>query len=226
MRKLLIPCCGLIAIIALARPMIAQDKDTAQDKVGQEAGEAMDKVKAAGDKAGDEAMKKMMEEYMKIAAPGENHKLLNPLAGKWQAAGRFRMTPDAPWTESKSEADSEWVLGGRFLLQKVKGDPMMGMPQPFEGLGLMGYDNGKKKFIFSWADNMGTMIMAGEGSADSTGKTITFMSNCEDPMTKKPTSMKSVYKVESNDKYVLQMYQPAPDGKEFLAMEIVNTRKK
>ena len=33
----------------------------------------------------------------------------------------------------------------------------------FKGTGIEGYDNGKKKFVGTWMDNMGTGIMMSEG---------------------------------------------------------------
>ena len=170
--------------------------------------------------------KAMMDAYMKIAAPGEYHAYLKTFVGKWQTLGKFRMAPEAPWTESKGTGETEAILGGRFIVSKYTSPPMMGSPQPFEGRGLIGYDNQKKKYVSTWADNMGTMIMTAEGTSEDQGKTFTFKSNFTDPMTGKDTWMRSVYKVESPDKYVLEMYAPAPDGKEYLGMTIEHTRVK
>ena len=168
----------------------------------------------------------MMEAAMKLAAPGEYHNYLKPLVGKWQTLGKFRMAPEAPWMESKGSGETEAILGGRFISSKYTSPPMMGAPQPFEGRGLIGYDNQKKKYVSTWVDNMGTMIMAAEGTSEDQGKTFTFKSNFFDAMTGKDSWMRSVYKVESPDKYVLEMYMPGPDGKEFLGMTIDHTRVK
>ena len=48
--------------------------------------------------------KAMMEKMMQLAAPGEHHAHMQALAGKWQQTSKFRMTPEAPWMESKSES--------------------------------------------------------------------------------------------------------------------------
>ena len=45
-------------------------------------------------------------------------------------------------------------------------------------------------------------------------------------MTGKDATSTWTYKIESNDKYVLEMQIPGPDGKPFLGMEIVSTRVK
>lgn len=173
-----------------------------------------------------EAEKAMMEMYKKLASPGAHHDQLKPLAGKWETVGKFRMDPAAPWTETKSKATIEWVLGGRFLTQKVMGDPMMPGEPPFEGFGILGYDNQAQKFVSTWMDNMGTMIMTADGTADAAGKVITFKGDFMDPMTNQKTWMKTVYKIESNDKFMIEMYGPDQAGKEYLAMELTHTRAK
>jgi hypothetical protein len=175
---------------------------------------------------GGEDMAKMMEQFMQLSQPGEHHGHLKPMAGTWNIAGKFRMSPDMPWTESNSMSESKWILGGRFLSQSVKGDPMPPMPENFEGFGLIGYDNMQQKYISTWCDNMGTMIMMSEGDCDKSGKIITMRGDHKDCMTGQDTYMRSVYKLESPDRYVLEMYMPGPDGKEFLGMTLTHTRAK
>ena len=46
---------------------------------------------------------------------------------------------------------------------------MMGMP--FQGMSTMAYDNGKKTFMSTWIDNMGTGILETEGTYDAGTKT-------------------------------------------------------
>jgi len=173
-----------------------------------------------------EGMAQMMEAFMMLASPGEHHEHMRSLAGKWDIKGKFRMAPDAPWSESNSVSEADWILGGRFLTQKVKGEPMMGMPMAFEGFGIMGYDNMTRKHTYVWMDNFGTMFMTGEGLCAENGKILTFMSTFLDPMSGQESFMRSVYRVESPERYVLQMYGPDQKGDEFLSMELVHTRKK
>ncbi|MEE8169851.1 MAG: DUF1579 domain-containing protein [Phycisphaerae bacterium] len=205
MRKVIgVVAIGVCAAIA-AVPLLADDKKPQQP--------------------GGDAMKAMMEAWAKQAAPGEHHAHLKPLAGKWESVGKFRMAPEAPWQESNSTSTAEWILGGRFLSQKISGEAMEGMTYAFEGFGVLGYDNLKQKYVSIWMDNMATMIMSAEGTCDSSGRVITFESaEFENPMTGQKESMKSIYRIESNSKYILEMYQPAPDGSEFMSMVIVSTR--
>lgn len=215
MRKqgLTIVCASVLAVFAATA--------TAQEKKGNNPPPPAKEAAAGADD-----MAKMMEAFAKLAAPGPQHEQLKAMAGSWTVAGKFRMDPSQPWEESKSESQGEMILGGRFLQQHFTGEPMMGMPTKFEGLGFMGFDNQKQKFVSTWMDNMGTMIMVGEGSYDAAAKTLTMRSDYIDPMTNQKSFMRSVYKMESADKYVLTAFGPAPDGKEFQMMELVHTKKK
>jgi hypothetical protein len=55
--------------------------------------------------------------------------------------------------EKHATCTNTMILGGRYQQSMIKGN-MMGMP--FEGMGLLGYDNAQKLFYSTWVDNMGT----------------------------------------------------------------------
>ena len=108
-----------------------------------------------------EDMQKMMEAWAKYASPGEHHAALDSMAGDWKIEGKFRMSPESEWMDSPSKASIEWVLGGRFLRQEVSSPPSPMMPQPFEGVGYLGYDNGAQRYVSSWMDTMSTVLDLG-----------------------------------------------------------------
>ena len=60
---------------------------------------------------------KMMDVWMKYATPGESHKLLEPMAGRWNAKTTMWETPGSPPQESTGTSENTWVLGGRYLEQ-------------------------------------------------------------------------------------------------------------
>ncbi|HWP41149.1 MAG TPA: DUF1579 domain-containing protein [Tepidisphaeraceae bacterium] len=162
-----------------------------------------------------------MEAWMKLAAPGKEHEGLKAMAGTFDAEVSFIPAPGAPPQLSKGTVKNEMVLGGRFLEGRYRGE-MMG--EVFEGIGYTGYDNLKKKYVGTWMDSMGTMILVQEGTADATGKAITFSSTMPDPVSGKDQPMRSVLTILSNDKHTYDMYGPGPDGKEYKCMTIVYTR--
>ena len=165
-----------------------------------------------------------MQAMMQMATPGPQHKLLEKLAGKWAITTRmWPGGPTAPPTESQGTSEMRMILGGRYLLEEVKGD-FNGMP--FEGMEIEGYDNFKKEHFIFWIDNMGTMMLTGTGSADSTGKVITYQSIYDDPMTgEKNKKMRQVVRIVSNDELAYEMYD-SQQGKEIKTMEMTYKRVK
>ena len=181
--------------------------------------------------AGDESKEKpasqhdhdaMMEKFKEFSTPNENHKVLDPLVGDWDYSIKWWMSPDAAPEESKGTSSIKWIMGGRFIEQSVEGTSM---GQPFEGMGIMGYDNEKKQYQSIWIDNMGTGVMTGSGSYDPTTKTLTDQGTFSCPA-EGEKSYRGVLKMIDNDNFTYEWYMPGPDGKEFRAMEIVYTRKK
>ena len=169
------------------------------------------------------AMSPEMEAYMKAAAPGENHKLLEAWVGTWKADIKMWMAPGAEPMLSKGTAVFKMIYGGRYLQGEFTGD---WMGQPFTGMELMGYDNVQKKFIGFWIDNGSTWFMTSVGTVDKDKKTFRMSGTMLDPMTGKPKTEHSVATFETPDKVVDQAFEPGPDGKEFKMMEIVYMRVK
>ena len=164
----------------------------------------------------------VMEKWMKYATPGANHKLLEPFVGSWNVATTWWEAPGAPPSLWTGTSENVWVLGGRFVQQTVAAE-MIG--QPFEGIGYTGYDNFKGKFVGTWMDSMGTMVMISTGSADASGKVLTFTAEMDDVVTGKHLKVREIIRVIDNSKHIFEMYGPDKSGKEFKSMEIVYTRK-
>lgn len=165
----------------------------------------------------------MMKKMEQFATPGPGHKVLNGLAGEWEAVARFWMGgPDAPATESKGTNKARWILGGRYLQEEFTGE-MMGMP--FQGVGLTGYDNFNKQYVSIWMDTMGTGMLKSEGTADAEGKVITFHGKMDEPTTgEKQKPVKFVLRILSPDKHVFEMHD-LNLGEKSKVGEITYTRK-
>lgn len=167
--------------------------------------------------------KAMMDMMMKIATPGPGHKKLDVLVGTWHAKSTMWMDPSKPPVISEGTSVQRWVLGGRFLEQTME-STFMG--QPFSGLGFTAYDNYKKKYISTWMDTMGTMIMMASGNFDATGKVLTTSGRMDDPSQGKNVPFREKMTIVSNDEIRFEMFGPLPDGKDSRWMEIIYTRKK
>jgi hypothetical protein len=196
--------CCTAAGAALAVPA-AQDKP------------APDKQAAPG-AAGDQ--QKMMEEMMKMMAPGPEHQRLQPLMGSFACETTSFMNPQGP-EKSKASQDVTWILGGRFLMSKYSGTAA-GMP--FEGVGMDGYDKMKKMYVGNWYDTMGTGILSYEGSMDAAGKVLTMKGTYDDPMTGDKNPVKMVTTIVDPNKHSFEMFTTM-NGQEMKMMEMTCSRK-
>lgn len=167
--------------------------------------------------------KKQMEAYAKLAQPGEHHKHLGNLAGKWKVTGKSWMAPGQPPVDMSGTMEASWILGGRYM-QEVHKASFMG--QPFEGRSLDGYDNTTKEYFSTWVDNMGTGVMLFRGSCDDPCKVLTETAEGPDPMTGKVMKTKTVTTFVDHDAYRFEMYMVAPDGQDAKVMELIAKRVK
>lgn len=185
---------------------------------------AQTREKPKGGKPAPEDMQKMMEEMMKTIKPGPQHDILAKMAGDWVVNGKMWRPPSTEAMLMKPGTEhAEMILGGRYL-QSVNQGEMMGMP--FEGHGMMGFDNFRKEYQMTWVDNMGTTISTAAGTADPTGKVITLMGKMDEPSTgEKDKDVKYVYTFKDDKTVVLEMYDSISGKGFFKIMEMTYTRK-
>jgi hypothetical protein len=224
---------GLCALTLCTGVVWAQEKKPGQEPKKEEAKKPeapkADKPEAGkGQPEVDPAMAEMMKKCQEFATPGDDHKRLEPLVGKWEFSTSWRMSPDAPADVSKGKAEYKWIFDGRYLQQECTGEPCEAMGgMILKGLGVTGYDNMRKQYFCSWFDNMGTGVMMGYGTADASGKVITMEGDFSNPMTgNQHEKWRTITRIESPDKHIFEMYGPDPSGKEFKCMEITYTRAK
>lgn len=165
---------------------------------------------------------KYMKKWQEYATPGEGHKVLEQLAGNWDYSLKYWSSSDAPPEESTGTNNVKWILGNRFLEMDVKGTSM---GQPFEGMGILGYDNAKKEYVNTWIDNMGTGVMNATGTYDPETKTLTETGTYTDPMSGQQT-FKGVTKFIDADNISYEMYISGSDQPERRVMIIHYTRMK
>jgi len=208
MKTTYLPCTILIAASALLiNSAVAQDKPASQNK------------KADASEPDQEAM---MKKWMEIATPGPQHKGLESFVGEWEVASKWWMAPGAPPTASKGASKVHSILGGRYVQEEHTGE-MMGMP--FNGIGITGYDNFKKKYVSFWIDNTGTGMYTSEGTADAAGKVFTFEGKMDDPMTgEKDKTIKFILTIVGANQRRFEMHEPAK-GKDSKIGEMIYTRK-
>ena len=199
MKPMQVSLCALAPAIAL--PLAAQDKPP-QMTAEQQA---------------------MMQAWEKAAAPGEPHKQLATMQGKWNVKQTMWMDPKSEPMVQTGSATNKIELGGRHLRQEYHGQ---WMGKPFEGIGYTGYDNVTGKYYSSWIDSGSTGMFVSQGSYDPASKSYVFKGEFADAAAggaKIP--VRQVLRVVDNDHHVFEMYETR-DGKEARVMQLDYTRQK
>jgi len=162
--------------------------------------------------------------FAKASQPGPEHDKLKPLAGEWTYTGKFWMVPEQSPIEMTGTIQREWILGDRFLEERVMGDGFDGKSK-FEGRGMLGYDKQEKKYTNGFACTMCTGITTSVGTSDASGKEFTFETEAFCPLRGKKVKGRDELRIISKDKHVIASYQ-TDDGKEHKVMELTVTRQK
>jgi hypothetical protein len=186
--------------------------------------EKMDEEKAAAPMGQmDEAQMQKMKE---MGSPGEHHKNLEALAGKWNYTMKWWMNPDSVPDASQGTSTNTWMMNGRFLKQEVTGSHM---GEPFEGMGITGYDNMKGEYTSFWIDSGSTSMMTSSSQYDPAIKTFEEKGSFACPMTgEKDKKFRAITKIIDNDHFTYEMYSTpmSGSGAEFKTMEITYERAK
>jgi hypothetical protein len=190
--------CGILALALLALPAAAQEPSKQMSPEEQ----------------------KMMESWQKAMTPGPEHAELAAMAGNWSFESTWWVTPGAPPEKSSGTVERSMLLGGRVLMEQVEGTMLQ---LPFEGVGMMGFDNVTGKWWGTWSDNMGTGMMSTTGSCAD--KKCEFTGSYNDPMTGGLKTMRMTSE-HGPDRETHVMYDKGADGKEMKVGEMVYTRKK
>lgn len=173
----------------LVAPAISQEKQEAKQEGGH--GEMTPEQRA----------------WMEAGTPNENHTRLKYAIGKWSCTVTSWESGAEP-VQSTGKSESESIFDGRYVATRFKGEFEGGQ---FEGHGLIGYDNLKKKYFSAWIDSMSTGVFSEYGEYDEATKTFTYTGKMDGPLGKTYYT-KSTIKIESKDRHVMTMYRgESPD---------------
>ena len=154
---------------------------------------------------------------------GPEHKVLGTLVGVFDAKVKMYLDPTKPANESTGVMTRKMIIGGNYLQESFEGK-FFG--KKFTGLGIVGFDAVKKKYVTTWCDSMSTSITLFHGSYDPDKKTLTNVGEDYSPDGKKMKA-RDVLKILSADEQVFDMYrQPEGEKAEFKVMEIRYKRAK
>ncbi len=164
-----------------------------------------------------------MAAWMAVGNPGPEHARMTSECGEWTVASKMWMAPEAPAMEGTGSAKMHMIMDGRYQVMEYEG--MMMPEMPSKGMGITGYDNNTKKYISTWCDSMGTMIMVSEGTRDPSGKTLTLMSDMVDPLGRKCV-VRQVGTSTDADHMLWTFHCKTGSKPEFKMMELRLTREK
>ena len=153
--------------------------------------------------------------------PGPEHKIFKEMEGIWDAA---MFLPGAPKDAPASKGTHVYKLecGGLWLASKFDGD--LGGAK-FEGRGIDGYDQSKKKYTGVWVDSLSSSPRLLEGTRDEKTKVLTMTGDQPGP-DGKPMKFKTKSVFKDKDHHTFTMYMIGEDKMEQELMTIEYTRKK
>ncbi|MFQ5505682.1 MAG: DUF1579 domain-containing protein [Planctomycetota bacterium] len=165
---------------------------------------------------------KMMEMYMKAAAPAKEHKKLAKLAGTWDTEAEVYMDPSKPPQKTRGKATMRMILGGRYLVEELEGE-MMGMKM--QGRMTLGFDNATKEYVSTWIDNMATGIYLSRGKKGADGKLV-LKGTMRDVMSPQGRPFKVVSAEIDADTHTIELFDTMPGVGEFRVMKTTYRRRK
>jgi hypothetical protein len=168
-----------------------------------------------------EALLKALAEAGK---PGAEHQKLQPFVGDWTFTMKVWTDPSQPPAELKGVVERKWIMDGRFVQETVRGECCTS-GKTFEGLGLLGYDRGQKKFTSVRVCGLCGTISSGLITCDSSASRFECVKEECCPLTGEKVKGRDEVIIESKDRIVTNVYR-AVDGKEVKVMELVSIRKK
>jgi hypothetical protein len=163
----------------------------------------------------------MMEAWMKAMTPGEPHEHLAEMAGSYKIEIKSWMEPGGEPAVMEGTALRKMTMGGRHLEETVESD-FMG--QPFEGVGMTGYDNAAGEYWSTWVDNMSTGVMLVTGNWDESQHAMVMEGDFTDPMTGELQHHKIVSKALEGGGERSEFFH-VKDGEMVKMMEITYTPK-
>lgn len=178
-----------------------------------------EKQKTQEAKKGVEEEVKRMDAWQQYAAPGQAHKRFERMVGTWTATIKMWSKAYPETFISKGVAKNELIMEGRYLKVSFEG---IFEDVKFEGIGISGYDNIKKRYFSLWIDNMGTGYYLVEGKCEE--NVCNYYGTAIDPEHKSEYKTHEVHNFIDDSRWVNEVYQVNSLGEEFKAMEITYTR--
>jgi len=165
-----------------------------------------------------------MSRWMKTMQPSAAHARLTELLGSYDVTMKMQMAPGQPAAESKGTAEFAWFAEGKWLQETWSMD-MMG--QKVKGIGHLGYDNFKERYVWCKVDSMQTSMQFASGHFDKSGDNLILWGTIDEPMTpEQDKQVKYVYRGFGKDKFSLEVHDMMIGETDTKVLEFVYTRRK
>jgi hypothetical protein len=163
----------------------------------------------------------------RLALPGERHRWLEPLVGRWNVEMRVYVGPGQPPLVGKElRARRDWVLGGRYLREELEG---VFAGNPSNRVATLGFNNLDERWELATVDTFepGQMWYASQAIGTPTRFALHGEST-EAGMGPQPTGRKRELRFEFEivgpDQNVQRIYVKYPAQPEQLFVEQIFTR--
>ncbi|MFQ5591910.1 MAG: DUF1579 family protein [Phycisphaerae bacterium] len=165
----------------------------------------------------------LREAVKQAARPGKFHKKIKHIRGQYVHEIKWWSAPNATPKESDGRGDTEWALGGRFMVQNIEAK---WLDTSFEAMLILGYDNTRQEYTSVWMDSLGTDMLISKGKIGESGETITSLGEYIDVTTGETVKVRSVFLLPARNRDMkLEMFRPDANGQEYKFMEVVTKRR-
>jgi Protein of unknown function (DUF1579) len=180
------------------------------------------------------AAQQAVPDWARRGIPGAGHAALAPLVGSWRVEmgiyGTMGRSADLPPIVSNDIRTTRiWVADGQYIEETTEGTVE---GQPYWRRGWLGYSNLDRRYEWvTIAPRVPMMIYLGKpGSGEQMPIEVTGVFTDQGVVSErtvgKPVVQRTVFRIESNDRHVSELYFTPSGEKEQLALRIVYTRLK
>ena len=171
--------------------------------------------------------------WLSRGLPSRGHAAMAPLVGTWRVQMSFygtlgRSADQPPLVTRDLISRRQWVAGGRYIEDLMEGT-LDGSPVWRKGW--LGYSNMDRRYEWVTIDPVNTTMMRYEGAPNSGDQVPISMSGVftdqgvagEDTVGR-PVGMRTVIRIENEDRNVIELYFTRPGQQETLATRAIYTR--
>ena len=174
-----------------------------------------------------------MPGWMRRGLPGSGHAALSPLVGTWRVRYEVygtlgRRGNEPPIVSEDVTTRREWMGDGRFIEDTTEGT-LMGAP--LWRRGWLGYSNMDRRYEWVTIDSVNPTMMTYVGATGSGPKLPISMNGvftdqgvAGEETVGKRVGIRTVIRIDNDDRHVFELYFKRPGDKEVLALRSVYVR--